>query len=150
MLDRRTFLAGLAASFAVAAFGLPGFAAAPAEIEVWKSPSCGCCGGWVEHLRRAGFAVKVHDMDDLAAVKSANGVPARLGSCHTARVGGYVLEGHVPAADVKRLLAERPAAKGLAVPGMPMDSPGMDGNTGVPYAVILFGGAEGDTVYARH
>lgn len=125
-------------------------AAAEQEVQVWKSPSCGCCKGWVEHMRSAGFPVKVHDVDDVEPVKALSGVPDRLASCHTAMVGGYVVEGHVPAADVRRLLAERPKARGLSVPGMPADAPGMDMRTGAPYEVVLFGAEGGDKVYARY
>ncbi|HEV7368304.1 DUF411 domain-containing protein [Arenibaculum sp.] len=124
--------------------------AAPDRVEVWKSPSCGCCGGWVDHMRAAGFAVTVHEVDDLEPVKRSGGVPEALGSCHTALVDGYVIEGHVPAGDVRRLLSERPAARGLSVPGMPMDAPGMDMATGEPYETILFGASGGDRVFARH
>lgn len=126
----------------------PQAVAAPA-VEVWKSSACGCCGGWVDHMRQAGFAVTVHDTEDMETVKAAKGVPPQLGSCHTATVDGYVVEGHVPAADIRRLLAERPAAKGLAAPGMPQDAPGMDMETGEPYEVVLFGPG-GAKTFARH
>jgi hypothetical protein len=96
------------------------------SVTVYKSPSCGCCVKWVEHMRKAGFEVTVNDVDNVNPVKMRVGVPPAKGSCHTSEVAGYFLEGHVPASDVKRLLAERPAAKGLAVPGMPMGSPGME------------------------
>lgn len=106
---------------------------------VHKSPSCGCCGAWVEHMRQAGFQVEVRDTANLEPVKARLGVPYGKGSCHTAEVSGYMVEGHVPAADVKRLLAERPDARGLVLPGMPVGSPGMelpDGRT-EPYTVEL-------------
>lgn len=119
-------------------------------VEVWKAASCGCCGGWVDHMTAEGFTVRVHTMDDVAPVKAMLGVPAALESCHTATVDGYVVEGHVPAADIRRLLAERPKARGLSAPGMPADAPGMDMKTGQPYDVVLFGGAEVPTVFARH
>ena len=96
------------------------------EIEVYKSATCGCCKEWVKHLQANGFSVKAHDVADITAQKTANGVPAKLASCHTAKVDGYVIEGHVPASDIKRLLKERPAVSGLAVPGMPVGSPGME------------------------
>ncbi|MBB5694417.1 DUF411 domain-containing protein [Muricoccus pecuniae] len=124
-------------------------AAQAVRVEVWKDPSCGCCEGWVRHLRAAGFEASVHDVANLQAIKAANGVPDALHSCHTATVGGYVVEGHVPAADVRRLLAERPRARGLAAPGMPPSSPGMD-MPGTPYEVVLFGGPGGDRLWARH
>lgn len=119
-------------------------------VEVWKSESCGCCGGWVDHMKAEGFPVRIHSMDDVSPVKAMLGVPESLESCHTATVDGYVLEGHVPAADIRRLLAERPKARGLSAPGMPADAPGMDLKTGEPYDVVLFGGAEAPRVYARH
>lgn len=100
-------------------------AAAPI-VEVWKSRGCGCCSAWAGHLERAGFATTVTEVEDLVPVRSAAGVPASLAGCHTAKVAGYVIEGHVPAAAVQRLLAERPAVMGLAVPGMPAGSPGME------------------------
>jgi hypothetical protein len=95
-------------------------------LQVWKDPQCGCCQAWIEHLQARGFAVEVHDVGNTAARKRL-GLPERLASCHTAWVGGYVIEGHVPAADIERLLKQKPAALGLAVPGMPIGSPGMDG-----------------------
>ncbi|TXH66835.1 MAG: DUF411 domain-containing protein [Lysobacteraceae bacterium] len=119
---------------------------------VHKSPTCGCCGAWVEHMRAAGFSVEVRDTDDLGPIKEALGVPYGKGSCHTAEVGGYVVEGHVPAEDVKRLLAEKPHAKGLALPGMPAGSPGMempDGRTEA-YTVELIANDGGMTAFARH
>ena len=100
-------------------------------------------------MRAAGFPVTVHDVDDVEPVKTRLGVPARLQSCHTALVGGYALEGHVPADSVLRLLRERPAAVGLAVPGMPQGSPGMETGVKEPYDVVLFGGAGGDSVFER-
>ena len=108
--------------------------------EVWKSPTCGCCKDWITHLEANGFKVKVHDVGNTAA-RARLKIPAKLGSCHTALVGRYAVEGHVPAADIKRLLKERPDAIGLAVPGMPHGSPGMDGpaygNRQDPYDVLL-------------
>lgn len=118
------------------------WSAQPAKpsVEVWKDPNCGCCQDWVQHLQAHGFQVKTHDTGNTAA-RERLGMPAKYGSCHTARVQGYVLEGHVPARDVLRLLNEKPAAVGLAVPGMPMGSPGMDGpaygNRTEPYQVLL-------------
>lgn len=96
-------------------------------VEVYKSPACGCCKDWVAHLRAHGFTVTAIDVPAPGAYRSRFGMPAQYGSCHTARVGGYVIEGHVPARDIERLLAQRPDAVGLAVPGMPIGSPGMDG-----------------------
>ena len=96
------------------------------EITVYKSPTCGCCNKWVSHLRDAGFKVNTINSDDLESIKLSAGVQPFLQSCHTALVDGYVVEGHVPASDIKRLLQERPAVTGLAVPGMPAGSPGME------------------------
>lgn len=151
-LSRRKVL-GLAAiglSASVAA-SIPGFAAAaqPA-IDVARSPSCGCCGDWIDHMRAAGFTVNDRLIDDLAPLKAQLGVPADLQSCHTGIVEGYAIEGHVPAEDVLRLLRERPSATGLAVAGMPLGSPGMEvGGQTEPYEVILFS-ASGRDVFARH
>jgi hypothetical protein len=121
-------------------------------VVVSKSPSCGCCGQWVEHMRAAGFTLEVHNMANMNPVKERVGVPPGKGSCHTAEVAGYFIEGHVPAEDVQRLLAERPAARGLAVPGMPMGSPGMPVAPGheQPYDVLLVAEDGSTSVYARH
>lgn len=156
MKIKKTILAAAAGALTLGAvaFAVPAMTSTPAaaqqEVEVWKSPSCGCCGGWVSHMRAAGFTVKVHEIEDVQPVKTASGVPDALGSCHTSKVGGYVVEGHVPARDIRRLLAEKPIAKGLAVPGMPSDAPGMDMRTGESYEVVLFGAPDGDKVFARH
>ncbi len=114
-----------------------------------KDPNCGCCSGWVDHLRKAGFAVEVKDVPDVNRVKARLGVPSDLWACHTAQVAGYVIEGHVPATALRRFLAERPQAKGLAVPGMPAGSPGMEtpGTPAEEYSVTLFGPIR--RVYAR-
>lgn len=96
-------------------------------VEVWKSPTCGCCKDWVAHLEQNGFSVKVHEVADTGSKRAELGMPEALGSCHSAKVEGYALEGHVPASEVKRLLKEKPKALGLSVPGMPLGSPGMDG-----------------------
>ena len=115
------------------------FAATEPLVTVHKDPTCGCCSGWVAHLQQAGFPTKVLDVKDLDAVKTRLGVPDDLAGCHTAEVAGYVVEGHVPAVALKRLLAEKPAAAGLAVPGMPVGSPGMEGGAPEKYEVVLFG-----------
>jgi hypothetical protein len=113
--------------------------AAAATIEVVKSPYCGCCTQWVEHLRREGFEVRVVDAEDVTPTARRLGVPDDLRSCHTASIEGYAVEGHVPAADIRRLLAERPDAAGIAVPGMPIGSPGMEqGDVRQPFEVVLF------------
>lgn len=125
--------------------------AAAATIDVVKSPYCGCCSAWVEHLRAHGFEVRVTDVENVAPVADRLGVPAPLRSCHTAEVEGYAIEGHVPAADIQRLLRERPQAAGLAVPGMPVGSPGMEqGDRRQPYATILFRRNGDMAVFARH
>ncbi len=110
-----------------------------ADILVHKDPNCGCCAGWVRHLKDAGFAVTVKETADLQVVRRRLGVPTDLAACHTAEIAGYVIEGHVPAAAVRQLLDRRPAAVGLAVPGMPAGSPGMEGGTPQKYDVVLFG-----------
>ena len=110
----------------------------PTAVTVYKTPTCGCCSLWGKYLEREGFAVTNVDVDDLGAVKDSLGVPPQMGSCHTATVEGYVIEGHVPAGPIRRLLAERPDARGLAVPGMPIGSPGMEqGDLRQPYDVFL-------------
>ena len=136
-ITRRSLVTVIAA----AALAGPVVAAFAAEttIIVHKDPNCGCCSGWVQHLRDAGFAVRVEETSDLESVRARLGVPPDLVACHTAEVAGYLLEGHVPEAAVRRLLAERPHAKGLAVPGMPVGSPGMEGGKPQPYTVVLFG-----------
>jgi hypothetical protein len=122
------------------------------RIIVNKTPTCGCCGLWVRHLQQAGFTTDVRDMDDLGAVKERVGIPYGLGSCHTAEVDGYFVEGHVPADDIKRLLRERPDARGLTVPGMPAGSPGMEVPSGKidRYDVLLVGKDGKTSVYATH
>jgi hypothetical protein len=121
-------------------------------IDVHRSPTCGCCMKWVEHLRDAGFQVRVHEHDDMQPIKLRLGVPDSARSCHTAKVGDYFVEGHVPAADIKRLLADKPAARGIAVPGMPLGSPGMEVPDGTvqPYEVQLVGHNGASQVYSRH
>ena len=110
----------------------------PNQITVWKNASCGCCHEWVAHLRKNGFDVATHDVEDTAPIRQKFGLNAKFGSCHTARLGSYVVEGHVPAQELRRLLREQPKALGLAVPGMPMGSPGMEmGDTRDAYDVLL-------------
>ena len=121
-LSRRHVLAG----FAALAAAPPALAAAPEVVEVWKTRGCGCCTAWAKRLERAGFETRVHEVDDIVSVRAAAGVPADLGGCHTSKVAGYVVEGHVPAAAVRRLVDERPAILGLSVPGMPLGAPGME------------------------
>jgi hypothetical protein len=120
------------------------------ELQVYKTPTCGCCGNWVDHVRAAGFTPAVHDMADLSGVKAKAGVPADLQSCHTAFVGGYVIEGHVPADVIRRLLQEKPDIAGIAVPGMPIGSPGMEqGSRKDAYEVIAFTKDGKTSVYAK-
>jgi hypothetical protein len=124
--------------------------ASAAEIAVYKTPWCGCCGQWIDRMRSQGHAVTSWNMEDLDAVKKMARVPEDLQSCHTAMVAGYVIEGHVPAADLKRLLAERPEAQGLAVPGMPGGSAGMEGAEAEPYEVMLFQSDGSARVFSRY
>jgi hypothetical protein len=123
-------------------------ALAPADLTVYKSPTCDCCRKWVEHVRHAGLTVAVHDMENLSEIKTTFGVPPALRTCHTALVGKYVVEGHVPADLVRRLQKERPKILGLAVPGMPSGSPGMEGGPTARFDVIAFDQAGSTHVYA--
>ncbi|MBI5276785.1 MAG: copper-binding protein [Burkholderiales bacterium] len=149
MKTRRSLL------IALGALPLATFAQQPPKVlvEVWKDPNCGCCKDWVAHMQDNGFAVKVNDTGN-AGVRTRLGIPQNLGSCHTALVGGYAVEGHVPAADIKRLLKEKPQAAGLTVPGMPVGSPGMDGaiykGRKDPYDVLLVQKGGGTIVYASY
>ena len=145
-LNRRTLLAA-------AALLAPGAALARTRtITVYKTPTCGCCDGWVEHLRGAGFETTVEILDDLSPIRRRHGLPDRLMSCHSGVADGYIFEGHVPAADVIRLLDESPRAVGLAVPGMPLGSPGMEvpGRPGQTYETLLVLNGGAARVYARH
>lgn len=120
------------------------------EITVYKSATCGCCKKWVTHMRDAGFKVMTHNRQDMNQIKQTYGVEYKNRSCHTAVIEDYVLEGHVPAEDIQRLLDERPAVAGLAVPGMPMGSPGMEGKYSDPYDVIAFEKSGKNTVFSKH
>lgn len=138
-MNRRVFVQQLL--IALGAVSLPGLAQqTKPRLEVWKSPTCGCCKDWIAHLTDNGFAVSANDTGNTAA-RVRLGMPEQFASCHTAKVGGYVIEGHVPARDIQRLLREKPKALGLAVPGMPIGSPGMDGpaykGRKDPYDVLL-------------
>jgi hypothetical protein len=121
-------------------------------VEVYKSPTCGCCSKWVDHLRAHGFTVKTTDTEAIDDLKAKHQIPQAARSCHTALVGGYVVEGHVPAGDVQRLLKERPAIAGIAVPGMPIGSPGMEvpGMKAQPFNVVAFTKQGATTVFASH
>lgn len=147
-ISRRSFVAGLGM------LAIPVLAKSDARaVEVWKTPTCGCCGAWVEHLESSGFSVVVQNMeqDALDTVKARLLVPSMLRSCHTALVGGYVIEGHVPAADIELLLSFAPRVTGLAVPGMPIGSPGMEmGDESEPFETIAFDERGPVGVFARH
>jgi hypothetical protein len=119
-------------------------------VTVYQSPTCGCCSKWVTHLEQNGFTVNVTMLPDVSPMKGRYAIPHALTSCHTATVGGYAVEGHVPASDIKRMLAQRPAISGIAVPGMPAGSPGMESSTPVPYRVIAFTGDGRQYVFANH
>ncbi len=139
--------------YALLLISLLGASAAMAQatvVEVFKSPYCGCCGKWVEHLRQSGFEVKAHDVEDVPAVRQKLGMPDRLGSCHTAKIGGYVVEGHVPATDIQRLLKEKPKVLGLSVPSMPPGSPGMESSKPIPYQTLLVQSDGSTRVFAQH
>jgi hypothetical protein len=130
---------------------LSGITIAAAEvITVYKSPTCGCCNAWIEHLKQNGFEVTAHDTANMSQVKQSLGVSPDHASCHTAEISGYVIEGHVPAAEIKRLLNEKPAVSGLTVPGMPMGSPGMEGGRKDPYKVLTFDHQGNSEVYADY
>jgi hypothetical protein len=150
-LSRRRF-AGASVALAAATVW-PARAAPLPPMEVWKSPSCGCCKDWIAILQREGFNVQTYDEGNNAA-RARFGLQARYGSCHTARIGGYVVEGHVPVREIRRLLAEKPDAIGIAVPGMPVGSPGMDGpeygGRRDPYDVLLVHRDGSSRVYASY
>ena len=163
MMQRRHWLAGLAATSATALLGSaalsPAFAQSPLRpgalppLQVWKDPNCGCCGDWVDYLRADGFTVQVNDVGN-TAIRQRLGLPSKYGSCHTGLIAGYVIEGHVNAREIRRLITERPNALGLAVPGMPVGSPGMDGevygNRRDPYDVLLVMRDGTSRVYASY
>lgn len=133
-------------SLAAAAFA----AHAADTVDVFKSPYCGCCGNWVEYLKRNGFEVKVQDVEDVSAVRKQLGMPQKYAACHTARIGGYVVEGHVPAEDIKKLLADKPQAVGIAVPSMPPGSPGMPSEKPVAYDTLLVQRDGNYKIYSHH
>lgn len=134
---------------ALLAFTAPAAAGLPA-VTVYKTPTCGCCTAWADHLSANGFEVNTIDLPDLGRVKAVAGIDAELASCHTAMVDGYVIEGHVPAGDIERLLADRPPVRGLTVPGMPLGSPGMEGPRAEPYQVLTIDADGGTSVFAAH
>jgi hypothetical protein len=151
-IDRRQALGLIGAAAIGVAVAPAAAAAAPPEMAMWRDPGCGCCSAWAKRIEAAfGGKLPVADSNDMAAVKTKHGVPEDLRSCHTALIGGYVIEGHVPPADIQRLIATRPAGvKGLAVPGMPMGSPGMDfaHAPNQPFKVFAFGSRR--SVFASH
>jgi len=154
-MTRRTWMRAVGAAVLVGGLlgtiaWLPMQQARPIPITMYKSPTCGCCGAWGDHMKANGFAVTVKDEENMSAIKTDVGVPGRLQSCHTAVVEGYVVEGHVPADLVKKLLAEKPRVVGIAVPGMPVGSPGMEqGNARQPYDVVTWDAQGRTTVYAK-
>lgn len=150
--SRRSLIAGAAQAAAALALSRSALASeALPKMTVTRDPSCGCCGNWVTHVKAAGFTVEVVEVPDVAPLKARLGVPDPLASCHTAEIGGYVVEGHVPAEAIKRLLTERPKATGLAVAGMPVGSPGMEvaGQQPDTYEVVIFS-ADRQNVFARY
>ena len=149
-ISRRALLAsGFNAAAAAVVFPAVLGARAAIPMMVYKDPNCGCCKSWVSLMRSAGFEISVRDTSDIQSIKRRYQVPAALASCHTALVGGYVVEGHVPADLISRLLKEKPKVLGLAVPGMPVGSPGMEGGTKEPYDVLTFDVAGKSAVFAR-
>ncbi|WP_084153764.1 DUF411 domain-containing protein [Simplicispira psychrophila] len=153
LLHRRHALAALALLGAALVAPRLVRAATATPVEIWKDPSCGCCHDWMEHMQANGFSFTVHDTGN-NGVRAQLGLPQKLGSCHTALVGGYLIEGHVPASDVRALLQQKPKALGLAVPGMPVGSPGMDGpvygNRRDPYDVLLVAHGGGTRVFKSY
>lgn len=147
-MTRKNLLVGIA-SLTLLAISSPSQQSGPL-ITVFKLATCGCCGKWVEHLRASGFTVKVQEVNDTSPYERQYHVPHSMESCHTAVVNGYTIEGHVPAADIKRLLNERPKAVGLAVPGMPVGSPGMEGARTDAYSVFTFDESGHSSVYAHY
>ncbi len=148
-LSTQIILRSLALCTALAA-AWPSLAQPLPSVDVYKSPDCGCCKAWAEHLQKNGFSVILHDVDDVPAARKKLGMPNRYGSCHTAKVGEYLVEGHVPAADIKQLLKKQPKALGLAVPSMPPGSPGMEGERSIPYDTLLVTPDGNATVFAHH
>ena len=152
MTMNRRFWIQAALGSAAAALAAPAdlFADPQPKLTIYKSPTCGCCTKWVDHVKAAGFKTQIHDLDNVGAIKQKYGVPAELASCHTVLVAGYVLEGHVPADVIKKMLTEKPKIAGIAVPGMPVGSPGMEmGGRKDRYDIIAWSKAGKQTVFAR-
>jgi hypothetical protein len=147
-VKRRNILVAIT-SLIVLAISSPSQSSGPL-ITVFKTPTCGCCGKWVEHLKANGFTVKVQEVNDTSAYERQYRVPRTMESCHTAVVNGYTIEGHVPATEIKRLLNEKPKAVGLAVPGMPVGSPGMEAAHSEAFSVFVFDEGGHTSVYARY
>jgi len=146
-----TVLGSLAFLFVCVAAASGCGAPSKAEIvKVYKSPTCGCCSKWIDHLEASGFTVEAIDVPDVKPVKRSKGVPREMASCHTALVDGYVIEGHVPVSDILRLLEERPDIDGIAVPGMPIGSPGMEGPRPVAYDVVIFDDGAPRGIFSTH
>lgn len=143
---RRALLIGL--PLAVLASAVQ--AAPEKRLTAYKTPWCGCCGGWISHMREAGWTVEVVERQDLAPIRARHGIPDRLASCHTAVVGTFAIEGHVPAGDVDRLLRERPPARALSAPGMPAGSPGMEAAGREPYTTTLILNDGSTQIFGRH
>lgn len=148
MMDRRTILGLLMASIPAAACARM---AKASQLTIYKSPACGCCGAWVDHVKTSGIKAVVREMEDVTPVATKLGVPDQLRSCHTAEINGYFVEGHVPAPDIKKLIAERPAAIGIAAPGMPTGSPGMEvGDRREGFNTMLIDRNGAARLYVRH
>ncbi|MGB3137184.1 MAG: DUF411 domain-containing protein [Nodosilinea sp.] len=154
-MDRRRLINGLIASALSIAIALgiaaPAWAAGEPELMVYRSPTCRCCASWINHMKDAGFHVQDIVTGDMASIKAERGVPKAAASCHTAIAAGYIIEGHVPASDVQRLLSERPNLLGIAAPGMPVGSPGMEmGDRVDPFTVVSFTQSGETAAYAEH
>ena len=145
--SRRSLILGLPVA---ALAGTRAHAAPPKRLTTYKTPWCGCCGGWVAHMRQAGWTVEVVELEDLAPIRARHGIPDRLASCHTAVAGAYAVEGHVPSSDVDRLLRERPAARALSAPGMPAGSPGMEAAGREPFTTVLILNDGSTRTFGRH
>ncbi len=150
MILSRLFLIASASLFVSIVLATDSRSVEPEEVAVYRSPTCGCCSKWADHLESAGFRVQSHEVPDIHAIKRKYGVPQALSACHTALVGGYVIEGHVPASDIRRLLRERPPIVGLAVPGMPRGSPGMEAPIAESYEVLGFDREGRTSIFSRH
>jgi hypothetical protein len=148
----RWWISAGAIALLVSVFIIPAKVVAAEEIQVFKSRYCGCCSGWVKHLEQNGFTVSVEESEDMDRIKSRLGVPENMESCHTAVVGGYLVEGHVPADDIHKLLKNKPKVKGISAPGMPMGSPGMEvpGEKPDRYDVVTFDENGKTGVFSNH